>query len=410
MRILVITQFFPPDITAAAFRMADTLTHVVARGHEVHVLTAEPHKAQVDEKDGSGRIIDKVGVSRCKLAEVGKGGFRRYVTHYLSFTVGSVWSGIKLRISGWKPDVIWASSPPLFVGLSGRILAMLFGCPLVLDIRDIWPDSAVSAGQISEGGRAFKIGKRLEKYLYDRADSITCVASPMRDYIATKTKRPISILYNGVSMPEEGDLVAVPPAGRNGGENTVLYAGNLGRVQALDMILRAFAELEKESSLGPWKLRMIGAGALGPELTRLAKDLGIEKRASIEPPMTRDAVSLEMQKAALLFLSLKPDAVLRMTIPSKVFDYLLAARPIVAGIVGEGQGILESTGANVCYDPESLEALKGALVSSFKRFDDLASRAPGNRSLVLNKFTREQGAETLIGTLESAIQTRKTGR
>jgi hypothetical protein len=93
--------------------------------------------------------------------------------------------------------------------------------------------------------------------------------------------------------------------------------------------------------------------------------------------------------------------VLRLTIPSKLFDYMLAARPIVAGIVGEGKAILESTGANICYAPESPPALREALCRSFVEYDRLAFLAAGNRALVLERFTREQAAANLLDIFES---------
>lgn len=400
MKILVITQYFPPDITAAAFRIADTLEYVAKQGHEVRVITAVPHKAQVKGEDRASRVLDMVTVYHSPIADVGAGGFVRYLKHYLSFCMGSVWKGIKLCAGGWRPDVIWATSPPLFVGLSGRILSLIYRRPLVLDIRDIWPDSAVSAGQLSMGGKGYKIGKKLEHYLYNKASHITCVAKPMSEYIAKETRTPINVIYNGVCGGENDKALTQPIASREGGgTRTLLFAGNLGRVQALDMVIHAFAELEQEKALGPWRLRMIGTGAHEQELKQMVEQLGISHRVSIESPMTRDAVMREMEATEALFVSLKPDAVLWLTIPSKVFDYLLAARPIVGGIVGEGRGILDSTGANICYDPKELTALKDALRHLFSHFSEMEDVADRNRSLVLDRFTREQGAETLLSVL-----------
>jgi len=410
MRLLVVTQFFPPDITAAAFRMADTLALLAAWGHDVRVLTAVPHKARADApEDEADRLDERLRVYRSRVTSVGVGGLRRYVVHYLSFLAGSLCNGLRVRLGGWRPEAIWASSPPIFAGLSGHMLSRLFRCPLVLDVRDIWPESAVAAGQLSPAGRAFAWGKRLEHYLYRRASRITCVAQPMRDYIARHTSAPITIIYNGVGV--SGESLAPPAAvWKSNGWRTLLYAGNLGRVQALDTVIRAFAELAGAGQADGWRLRLVGAGSVAEALRVQVRQAGMTARIAIEPPRSRETARREMERATLLFLCLKPDPVLAATIPSKLFDYLLACRPIVAGIVGEGQEILQSTGANLCYDPASIDALKAALASGFEQADELAALAPRNRALVIERFSREQGARLLVDCLESACRARANGR
>jgi hypothetical protein len=98
------------------------------------------------------------------------------------------------------------------VGLSGVALSRLFRVPLVLDIRDIWPASAVGTGQISAQGRAYRYGEKMEKYVYDRAVHITCVARPMQEYIHTKTETPVTVGYNGTRA---SDVVVAPAEGDN---------------------------------------------------------------------------------------------------------------------------------------------------------------------------------------------------
>lgn len=402
MRILIVSHYFPPDITAAAFRIGDFAKAFARAGHEVSVLTTEPHRGKAGDAAPPDPALESVRIRRSHLTELGAGGFVNYVRHYMSFVAGSVRQAIGMRLGGYKPDIIWATSPPLFAGLAGRIMAALFGCPMVLDIRDIWPESAVSAGQLRDGGLAFRIGKRLEHTLYAKARAISCVAQPMAEYIRGQTQVPVTVIYNGVPAAEMQGRAA-PPA-QQAGPRKILYAGNLGRVQQLDLLIQAVADLRQEGELQDWIVRIVGSGALQQALAAQVEQLGMAGTVAVEPPMSREKVFDSLCAADLLYLSLKPDPVLRMTIPSKLFDYLMAARPIVGGIAGEGREILAASGANLCFEPGDLDSLRTTLRAATRRCAELERSAEKNRALVLERFTRETAAARLLEVLTRAAK------
>src|SRR5699024_8701806 len=116
----------------------------------------------------------------------------------------SIWKGVAVGRKQ-KPEVVWASSPPIFVGLSGWMVAKLLGARFALDVRDIWPDSAVAAGQISDSGFAYKVGRWIEQFLYRNADVISCVATPMQQYIQQYTDTDVEVVYNGVEVPADAN-------------------------------------------------------------------------------------------------------------------------------------------------------------------------------------------------------------
>jgi glycosyltransferase involved in cell wall biosynthesis len=401
MRILAVSQYFAPDITAAAFRISDFAKGFARAGHDVTVVTTEPHRGTARDSAPPDTMLESLNIRRIGLSEVRMGGFVNYVKHYMSFVFGSAAEALRLWFAGYRPDVIWATSPPLFAGLAGRIMSILFRCPMVLDVRDIWPESAVSAGQLREGGTAFKIGKRLESYLYGRSRAITCVAQPMAEYLRTQTAVPISVIYNGIPA-SEAQFQPVSKVNRRG-PRQILYAGNLGRVQQLELLLRAVRDLKNSGKIADWIIRIIGGGALAAELAKQVDDADISDVVNLEPPVSRAVVFEQLCSADLLYLGLKPDPVLRMTIPSKLFDYLMAARPIIGGISGEGQDILQSTGANVCFEPGNPHSLRGALVEATSRCTELEQWAHKNRELVLERFTRESATSKLLNVLTDAL-------
>ena len=258
MRILLISQFFAPDITAAAFRLTDFAHLLAKRGHELKVITTHPYKAQITEVDDSRFEQLGISVARCHIKDVVGSGARAYLKHYMSFVRGSIRLGTGIWRRGWRPDVIYVSSPPLFVGLTGRCLAMLFRRPWVFEVRDIWPDTAVAAGQLNPHGRAYRIGRRMERYFYRSADHITCVSRPMSDYLQEESSTDVTVIYNGVPTEQ------IAPTPRQRPDNpvkTILYAGNLGHLQELDLLIQGFVAIRRERGLSQWKLHLLGAGA-----------------------------------------------------------------------------------------------------------------------------------------------------
>lgn len=397
MRILVISQYYSPDITAAAFRVSETVELLTRKGHEVKVITAYPHRA-IAKGDGlSCQEHSENTIYRVKLASMGRGGLGGYLLHYLSFVIGSIKRGILIFFKGWRPDVIWTTSPPLFTGATGVVLSALFRSPLVFDIRDIWPDSAVAAGQISGDGNAYRIGKVLEKKLYSRSNHLTCVSHPMAYYLEKQTQTPVSVVYNA---PPHMDFSRNLPSNPR---KRILYAGNLGRVQGLDVLIESFNEVQKANYFSDWKLEFIGAGAFERKLKNMVKKMHLEKQVRFHPPMTKQKLLEELANSGLLFINLKKDRVLSLTIPSKVFDYMLVNRPIIAGLAGEGKKLLQSTGANLCFSPNK-KSLKKALKKASETLPELQKRAWKNSRLVLGNYSRERSTEKLLSVFNKVIE------
>jgi len=398
MKILIVAQYFPPDITAAAFRIFDTARLLEAAGHEVHVITAQPHRSQANG-DSTAEYDSQISrVWRTRVAHLNGGGFLDYIRHYVSFMTGGTWLGLRDLRARWKPDVVWASSPPLFVGLSGVALARLFRCPLVVDIRDIWPASAVGAGQLSAKGRAYRFGTKMEQYVYDKAAHITCVARPMREYIGTRTKTPVTVVYNGARA---SDVAACDVSNGEGDERTLLYAGNLGRAQQLDLLVRAWANVTRRNGAARWTVKLLGSGALEEELRGLAVDLGVSESLTFLPPVCRRDAMQQMSRAAALCVSLRPDEAFERTIPSKIFDCMAVGKPVLAGVSGEGRAILESTGANLCYEPGNQQGLEDALERLRRDYRSLRQSAHRNSQAIRKSYTRERAVATLRGVFDS---------
>lgn len=400
MRVLIITQFFAPDITAAAFRMADMCKLLVEAEIDVTVIAGEPHKVNPATGDDLSQNEACCEVIRCHVAPLVGHGTSGYLRHYLSFVSSSIRAGFSLWRRGWRPDVIYASSPPLFVGVSGQFLSYLFWRPVVLEIRDVWPDTAVAAGQLARDGKAYAVGRRLERFLYRHARQITCVADPMRRYIETQCKVPVTVIYNGVRRGCMPDSLITDSANE---KKTLLYAGNVGHLQNLEFAIRCFVEWAKEHEINNWRFRIVGEGSRSNALRQLVNELKAERFVELVAAIPREAVDAEMVSADALYLGLVESDVLKFTIPSKLFDYLAAGRPIVASLMGEGREILERTNANICFSPSDAAGMKKALDTLIEGIEQLQRVAVKNRELVLRDFTREAATQRLIRVFQRAI-------
>jgi glycosyltransferase involved in cell wall biosynthesis len=394
MRILVISQYFPPDITAAAFRMGDAVEFFIRNGYEVYILTAEPHKAVIKSKSSKNELLKDAFICRSKIGSIGSGGLLRYLLHYFSFVIGCAYNGIRLYLKKWRPHIIWATSPPLFTGISAYILSKIFKCPFVFDIRDIWPESAVSAGQISASGKAYQLGKALEVKLYALADHLTCVSNAMAEYLKKMTPTPVTAVHNGIRpihfLHRKPTRV----------QKSIMYAGNLGRVQGLEILVKGFANLKETPHLKDWNVILIGTGAHENKIKNLISILHVEDRVTVLSPMTRDRVLKKMASAGILFMNLMADKVFELTIPSKVFDYMLTGRPILAGILGEGKEILEKTGGNICFEPDNIESFQHALMQVASKPSFFEEQAHRNVEYVCTHYTREKSLKRLTAVFD----------
>ena len=389
MRILIISQYYLPDITAAAFRIGEMTNELVKRGHDVQVITTYPHRGEND--NSLNQKLDKeINIHRVKLSSFDHKGFISYVFHYFSFAFKAILISRKIFFSKWRPQVIWTTSPPLFTGISGFVLSLIFRSPLIFDIRDIWPDSAVAAAQISQDGKAFKLGKLLEKWLYLRSDHLTCVSAPMANYLRNTVSKPVSIVYNGVS---QNSTLAHRSSVK---ENVILYAGNIGRVQGLEMLIECFTEIyHSAKKYRKWKFVLIGDGVLKQDLELKIKQLQMQQAVFLQDAKPKAQINKEMQKARVLVFNLQDDEVFKMTIPSKVFDYMIIGIPVIAGLLGEGKSILEESGGNVLFYPDKKESFKRALAHLLDNIDAMEHKAHKNVEIVSSGYTREKETDKL---------------
>lgn len=377
-RVLVVSQYFPPDLTAAAFRMGELYKYLSKNGIETEVLTTTPHKIDLSLQTREHKAVKSGPIYRVPVKSAS------HLNQYFEFWFGS------RKVPQKSYDWVIVSSPPMSVfQIAKRFLP---ASKIHLDIRDIWPDSAIAAGKFSEG-MLYKYFKRYERKMYETVSSISAVSKPMAQYIRDIVpEKEVFVVYNGVPT-EDLEKMARYRNGFGKGSNgrlKIAYAGNLGLLQGLEVVPDAMGlvkDLEVEFSF-------IGSGALEKTIRRKATE---QRNISFFSPMARrELIPFLAQEADVLFINLKRDWILEKTIPSKLFDYLLLGKPIIAGIKGEGKEILDETGATVFFEQDSPVSLAEAIKKMHRDYPVYAKNASSKMPDIIKRYEREKQFSAIL--------------
>jgi glycosyltransferase involved in cell wall biosynthesis len=393
MRVLLFTQYYRPEITAAAMRTEAFVDGLAARGHEVGVICEVPsHPQGVIEPGYRGKAVfrsaeDGALVRRVWVyARPSKNAVSR-ITNYASYALMATAVGFR----GPRPDVVLASSPPLPVGAAAAAVARRFGVPWVLDVRDLWPDIAVVLGQLPEGP-PLEAARRLERGLYRSASRITAVTEPFKTHIeANGGEGKVSVLYNGTS-PTYLDAGRTDPdraqLGLAADRFVLTYAGNIGIAQGLE------AALEAADALGDdFQLLLLGNGPRRPALEEMAGRLpaGRVEFRDLVPP---EEAARIMRASDALLVPLARNPELRAYVPSKLFDACAIGRPVVVATGGEPERLVSEEDAAICVPPEDSAALVDA-IGRLRTEPELAERFSRQAVAFASQHLRERGVDQL---------------
>ncbi len=398
MRLLLVSQYFTPEITAAPLRLHPFAAGLVARGHDVEVLCEIPNHPQGVVHPGYGgrplrrETVDGIRVTHVR-AHVSRSKHPAHrVASYASY------AGIATLVGSFakRPDVILASSPPLTVGVVGAALSKRFRVPWVLDVRDLWPEVAVTLGQVSSSSRSLRAAAWLERRLYGSAAAVTTVTEPFcADIGALRDPDGVHLLPNGTSR-EWLDAAALEPSraelGLPADGFLLTYAGNVGLSQNLDTAIEAVAEAGSD-----FRLLIVGHGASRPRLEDLAAELAPD-RVTFRDPVPPAEAARHLRASDALLVSLGDSPALGKTIPIKLYDYCAVGRPVVVAAPGEARRIAEDRGVAMVAAPGDRTSLLEAIVALRDRpelGEQLSARA--------REFATEHLREDLVAKLEQVL-------
>lgn len=258
-----------------------------------------------------------------------------------------------------KPDLIIGSSVHPFAAWSGAILASRFKVPFVFEVRDLWPQTLIDMGRLSENGLFTKTLRFLEKWLYTRADKIVVLLPKAEEYIAQLgiSTDKVTWIPNGVDL----DNYPEPCQPSLDDKFTLMYLGAHGQANGLDCLLQAMAELKKSPAMTKIVLRLIGDGPLKPVLKQQAKELNLTNVRFEDAVPKREVPAVALDADAFVILVRDLPKLYRYGISmNKIFDYFASARPIVIASSAANNPVMEA-GAGLTVLPETPTLLAKAI-------------------------------------------------
>jgi len=405
LKILVVSQFFPPEMGAPAGRFHDFAQNWLAQGHEVTAVTGFPNfPAGVIHEGYRGRfymkeVVDGVKVHRCWILTM-SGRLSRPLS-YASFLVSSTLCVLFARL---QYDVVVATIPPLTVGLPGVLAALRKRVPMVLDLRDIWPEAIVQSGRL-QNPMIIGLFEGIANFLYRRAARITAVTEGWKTRLVEKgvPAEKLHVISNGVDVGAFDDVPAeLPPAfgELEPGARWFTYAGILNRPQGLEYILEAAAHLrDQEPDLyAQAQFVMIGEGPIEAELKALKAERGLD-RVVFVPRQPRDAVYACLQRSFGVLVTLRPRKD-TSTVPSKIYECMASGRPVLYQAGGEGANTLREADGGAVIEPGSAEALAEAMAAYLKDPGSADAHGASGRAYVSGSFDRRVLARRFSDLLE----------
>ncbi len=397
MRVLLISQYFPPETGAAPARALHFARALVRAGHQVRVLTGLPNhpggviQPQYAATRRATETLDGVTVERVWLYATPRKTALTRLWNHLTFA----WSALPVALGGPPPDVVIASVPPLFLGLSAWLAARRHRAPLVLDMRDDWPHAAIALGEMTPG-LATRLLEANSRFLQRRAARVIAVTPGMQRALAARglDAGRLALITNGADT----ELFTPAPARPVGTPFTALYAGTHGLVHGMEALLDAAERLRGRADI---RFLLVGDGVAKPALMERAAAAGlanVEFRPSVAP---RELVAL-LHAADACVATTRAHEFTGETIPVKLFDYLACGVPVVAAVRGDAAAVVDASGGGVVVPPGDGAALAAALVALAADPARRAVLAAAGPRFVEREYSRRALGERLVRLVESA--------
>ena len=364
MRILLLNQFYPPDVAATGQLLGDVAGALAQRGHEVHVLCSRGAYAGGPVERGPDAAPEGVTVHRVAACGFGRRNLPGRIADYVSFYVLAMWRAIAVG----RMDVCLCLTTPPFIGLVGLVLRLLRGTRVVLWSMDLYPQVAIAYGYIKPRCPLGKLMAWLSRRLYRRASKVIALGEVMAQRLAAAGADPAAIetVHNWVP----GEIVSpMPPEESKArrkwnkdGRVTLMYSGNLGVGHELDTVLHAANRLDRSANL---RLLFVGEGKMRARLIALAGELGLNN-VGFCPSQPLAALSDSLAAGDIHVISQRGGTE-GLIVPSKLYGIMAAGRPVV--FIGPDQcevaQIIRDSGSGIivaCGDCErAAEAIKSLI-------------------------------------------------
>jgi glycosyltransferase involved in cell wall biosynthesis len=410
MKVLILTQYFPPETGAPQNRLYELALRLKQEGIEIEVLTAMPNYPQMEihpNYRGKSYVFEYIGgiaTHRSRIFVSKSKAIPARLLNYFSFVCSSFFTGWR-KIK--KTDLIFCESPPLFLGISAWALCKLKKANLIFNVSDLWPESAEKLGLVTN--RFFlRSATKLEEFLYRNSLMITGQTQGIVKNISERfPKKNVQWLPNGVDLNYFS-----PISKKNEWRNLhdyreddfiLLYAGILGHAQGLEVILNAATLLQDAPQI---HFLFLGAGPEKEKLEKLCESLQLSS-VTFMPAVAKDKMPEIISSVNAAIIPLKRIDLFKGAIPSKIFETLAMEKPILLGVEGEAKDLFINQGkCGLAFIPENASSLASAIRQLYNDPDLVKNLGTNGRIYVEKNFNRNLIALRFKQTLEEAYKAR----
>jgi glycosyltransferase involved in cell wall biosynthesis len=397
LHILYVVQYFNLPDDPGGTRAYQFAERWARHGHRVTVLTSNLNHKTLSTTDRIPSGLAGVDVIRVRTYNQIRGSFKRRVLNFLSFAWKAVVRGIRVK----EVDIVYASSTPLTTGLAGCVLAELKRCDFYFEVRDLWPESAVVAGVLTNR-TAVRVIEAFERLFYRQATMVVALTEGIRDGVIRKGKRPEDVLFvpNGIDdWMFDITPVALADAPFDPGKHFICgYVGAHGRWNKLETILEA-AERLRDTRI---RFLLVGDGDYKPELQRYANRLQLDN-LFFHDPVAKNRIFDYLALTHVALICTWDHEFQRMVLANKVFDYMAAGCAIVAAARGETAELVIRADCGWTVDPERPEKLAQLLRRISELPSDVVRQKGGNGLVYVRQhYRRSDLADRLQHTFVQA--------
>ena len=405
MKILFLTDNFYPEVNAPSKRTLEHSKQWINLGHDVTVITGVPNFPKGKVFDGyknkiyQSEIIEKIEVKRVWTFISANKGFLLRIIDYLSYMFSSMICGMAIK----KHDVVIATSPQFFSLISGYIISVIKRTPLVIELRDLWPESIVTVGVLRKDSIIIFLLQKISLFVYKKSKLIICVTNSFKKDLVKMgvNKDKIKVVENGFDLSKTvkttKNISELEEKFNLKKENFIIsFIGTIGMAHGLRIILKAAKKLDDVIFL------IVGEGAEKSDLILKAKENKVNNVIFVDNLGWQDIVDInQLIDCHLIHLIRNPE--FEKVIPSKIFESMALSKPIIMGVEGEARQITNSAECSINITPESHEELI-QVVNQIKYDNETLNEMGTNGNKFLKKnYCRKSMANKMIEFIQARI-------
>lgn len=407
MKLLILTQYFPPEIGAPQNRLFELAVRLQKKGIDVSVLTAMPNYPQMKiHENYKGKcyckeMLNNLEIHRAWIYVSRSKAVISRLLNYFSFVISAFFVGLfKIK----KQDVLMVESPPLFLGITAYLLAKLKGAKMVFNVSDLWPESAEKL-EIISNKTLLSMATKLEEFCYRKAALISGQTQGIVKNISGRfPNKKVYWLKNGVDINfYDVNKTIEENAWRkehnySSGNFILFYGGIIGHAQGLDVILNAAKELENYENI---KFVLLGNGPEKEKLLKLKAELGLNNLQFFDAVPKSQMQKIIMDTNASI-IPLKRLDLFKGAIPSKIFENLALKKPIILGVEGEAEELFIQQGkCGVSFTPEDSKDLAKQILHLYNNPNLVKELGENGLAYVSENFNRDKIAEDFFKQISS---------